>query len=208
MWMCAHCGFNCLRLCVSVYGHYVQRRLPPVLHRAKRFGCGCVQRGILFLAGRSVQWLLSANECLCWWTRLFLTDTHTHVHTKKNLFHKWWKNKLRISSVKRCSCAVYYYLLYIICFERRYVHTHWIPQPRRQGHKSPPTHKCNWMCMRVLYLHSSTCNIVPVCVISHVPSKYNLYYIFITCILSYDWPQAQDIKCGGDCVSVPSDSVS
>lgn len=60
----------------------------------------------------------------------------------------------------------------------------------------PRTNAVGWLCVRVF--HSSTRNIVPECVISHVPSKYNLYNNFITCILNYGWPEAQDIKRGSD----------
>lgn len=44
------------------------------------------------------------------------------------------------------------------------------------------------------------------CVMSREPSKYSLCNIFITCILSNDCPEAQDIKCSNDWVSAPSDS--
>lgn len=40
------------------------------------------------------------------------------------------------------------------------------------------------VCLCVFCPHRSIHNNFPVCVISHVPSKYNT---FITCILSYDW---------------------
>lgn len=48
-------------------------------------------------------------------------------------------------------------------------------------------------------------SIVPASVISHVPSKYNLYNIFITCILSYGSPWAQDIKRASDCLPLDLD---
>lgn len=55
-------------------------------------------------------------------------------------------------------------------------------------------------CVRLFsnLIAAHTHSIVPASVISYVPSKYNLYNIFITCILSYGSPWAQDIKRASD----------
>lgn len=56
-------------------------------------------------------------------------------------------------------------------------------------------------------VHTHTFNIVPVSVISHVPPKYNLHNIFITCILNYGSPWAQDIKRASDCLLLDLDGA-
>lgn len=137
---------------------WVQQRLSPILpeYRGQGLG-GC------FLAGRSVLWLLCANEYHCWWTRLFLKDTHW----------KMW--------VMDHQNAVGQFIRPMF-WGRKDVHTMSEYHKRRtQGHESPPTHKCH---LDVCVFQSSTCNIVPVCssvcVIFHVPSKNNLYITFLS----------------------------
>lgn len=53
--------------------------------------------------------------------------------------------------------------------------------------------------------YTYTFNIVPVSVISHVPSEYNRHNIFITSILNYGSPWAQDIKRASDCLLLEVD---
>lgn len=57
----------------------------------------------------------------------------------------------------------------------------------------------------LMAVHTHTFNIVPVSVISHVPSEYNLHNIFITSILNYGSLRAQDIKHAIDCLLLEVD---